>query len=244
MRGPAALLAMSAAAIAAALLPGTPLHPDLAFVAALAAVAAGVLLARAWLGGRTGRPLRLSRKQIVVDGSNVLYWVDNSPDPATLTLVLTALKAQGYAPVVWFDANAGHLIAGRYLNAGGMARELGLPPSAVHVARSGTPADPMILSMATREGLRIVTNDRYRDWHDAFPQLGWGGLLMPGRIKDGTAVFDPAPTAAAALPRRAGPGGQRWSGPSSAAPPPPLPRPRIDGPAGRRPPRVPPPPAA
>jgi len=244
MYAPLALFALSAMIAAAARLPGTPLHPDLAPVAVLAALAAGGLLVRAWLTRVRTPALRLPRKRILVDGSNVLYWADNTPDPVTIITVLQALKGQGYAPVIWFDANIGHLIDGRYMNAKAMAQRIGLPQDAVHVAKRGTPADPMILSMAMRDQLRIVTNDRYRDWHETYPHLALGGLLVPGRIEDGQVVLDPASSAGASSPRRAGPDGRRSSGPSSSAPPPPLPRQQTAGQAGRRTRQAPPPPAA
>lgn len=237
MRSPAILLAMSLMLFAASWLPGIPVHTDLAPIAILSALAAGLLMLRSWL--------RLPKPRIVVDGSNVMYWANQRPDLASVLAVVASLRGRGFAPVVWFDANAGHLIAGRYLNAKQLALRLGLPEDQVHVAKSGMPADPQILTMAIKGGLRIVTNDRYRDWVDQFPRLLAPGLLVQGRVSAGRVeLMFPSANADAVSPRRAAPAARPSTAPSPAAPLPRPRRPQIVGQADRRPRPVPQPPAA
>jgi hypothetical protein len=120
---------------------------------------------------------------IVVDGSNVLYWHPEGPRLEAVTAVVAALRRQGLAPVVWFDANAGYLIAGRYLGPAPLARALGLPPDQVYVAPKGTPADPLILRGARMLSARVVTNDRYRDWAATHPEVVAPGFLIRGRVE-------------------------------------------------------------
>lgn len=226
MRTPFVLLCLSLALWAATFLPNSLLHPDLAPLALLSAGAAVFLMLRGWL--------RPTWKRIVVDGSNVLYWAGQTPDLMSLSTVLAELRGYDLDAMVWFDANAGHLIAGRYLTAGQLAGQLGLPKGCVHIAHRGTPADPHILAMANKDNLQIVSNDRYRDWFDHYPRLAKPGLLVTGTVMDGQARLRfPTVTAAAASPRRADRAARRWSALWPAARLPRPPRSPIAGPADR-----------
>lgn len=125
---------------------------------------------------------RLKRNWIVVDGSNVLYWERETPALATVSHVIGALRSEGYDPVVWFDANVGYLIGDRYMGAFALSLQLGLSSEQVRVAPKGTPADPLLLKEAGALGARVVTNDRYRDWEDEFPQVREAGFLIRGFV--------------------------------------------------------------
>jgi hypothetical protein len=168
---------------------------DLLLLLAPAALAALVLLLRRRL--RRGPPPAPARpgRPIIVDGSNVLYWRDNTPDLATLRAVLDQLTAQGYAPGVVFDANAGYRVAGRYQDHHAMGQRIGLPEDRVMVAPRGEPADPIILAAARDLDAPIVSNDRFRDWADSHPEIRRPGRLIRGRWQDGAPRLD--------LPRRA-----------------------------------------
>ena len=97
--------------------------------------------------------------------------------------MVSSLTRQGLAPVVWFDANAGYLIAGRYMGPAPLGRALDLPPDQVYVAPKGTPADPLILRGARMLSARVVTNDRYRDWTGTHPEVTTPGFLIRGRVE-------------------------------------------------------------
>ncbi|GKY87785.1 NYN domain-containing protein [Sinisalibacter aestuarii] len=172
MIAPAILFLLSAAGLAAAvLLPG---WSDLVLVAGPAALASLYLLLRA---ARTG----LRRKHwVILDGSNVMHWQDGVPRLDVLREVLAQARALGMTPGVVFDANAGHLLFGRYLDDKGFARQLGLPRDRVMVVAKGTPADPTILTAARDLGARIISNDRFRDWAADFPELATPGQLIRG----------------------------------------------------------------
>ncbi|MCC7322113.1 MAG: hypothetical protein IT542_14175 [Rubellimicrobium sp.] len=172
---PAALLALSLAA--AALAWGAP-WPEGVVWAGLVALGALVWLGHLWR--RRGR-----RHWIVVDGSNVMYWDGDRPRLETVARVVSDLDRRGYAPVVWFDANAGYLTEGRYARPDLLARRIGLPAARVHVVSKGMPADPQIIADAERLGARIVTNDRYRDWQEADATLRLDGFLIRGRVAGG-----------------------------------------------------------
>ena len=86
-----------------------------------------------------------------------------------------------------FDANAGWKLAGRYLHDSDLARLLGLEPRQVLVVPKGTQADSYLLETAREFGVRIVTNDRYRDWAVAHPEVLEPGFLIRGGMRDGRA---------------------------------------------------------
>jgi len=157
------------------------------------------------------------REVVVIDGSNVLHWYDGTPNLAPLRAVLAKLISERRYPIVWFDANAGYLIAGRYMGAAAFARTLRLPRKQIFVAPRGTPADPLILEAAAAHGARIITNDRYRDWRDTHPILNDPSLLIWGRWNDRGLFLrldrGGASASSAASRRRAGRGGRRSNGP-------------------------------
>ena len=131
------------------------------------------------------------RPWAVLDGSNILYWMGGAPDLAPVRAVLDRLGAQGYEACVVFDANAGHLLFGRYAGARDFAARLGLPERRVMVVPRGTPADPAILAAAREVGGIIVTNDRYRDWVEKDPDLRDTIHLVTGGYREGALWLGP-----------------------------------------------------
>ncbi|MGD9918564.1 MAG: hypothetical protein AB7U46_11120 [Paenirhodobacter sp.] len=134
---------------------------------------------------------------ILIDGSNVLYWRDNAPSLVPLQELVARLRQEGFSPGVVFDANVGYRLEGRYRDDADLARRLGLPAERVLVVPKGQPADPVILAVAKENGARIVTNDRYRDWAAAHPEVAEPGRLIRGGYRDGRLwlALDQAPRA-------------------------------------------------
>lgn len=130
-------------------------------------------------------PVRAAPKWIVVDGSNVMHWKAGTPQINTVREVLHKLRALGFSPRVVFDANAGYKIAGRYQHDDAFGRLLDLPETRVMVVAKGTPADPVLLAAARDLGTRIVTNDRFRDWVETYPEVREAGHLIRGGYRDG-----------------------------------------------------------
>jgi hypothetical protein len=126
---------------------------------------------------------------VVVDGSNVMFWRDNTPRIGTLIVVVRALQAQGLRPVVWFDANAGFHLIGRYAHDGELARALGLSARQVVVVPKGTPADPLLLAGARDLKAAVVSNDRFRDWQANFGDV-LAGQMIRGRMDGNGVVLD------------------------------------------------------
>jgi Zc3h12a-like Ribonuclease NYN domain len=178
MRTPVILLLISLAATIAA-----RSHADYLLLTVPCLIAGLYLLLRAIL-----RPK--PKNFIIVDGSNVMHWKDGTPQVDVLRDVIQHLTTLGFTPGVIFDANAGHKIAGRYQHDAAMGARLGLPEDRIIVVPKGTPADPTILAAARDLGARIVTNDRYRDWVDAHPEIAKRGHLIRGGYRDGQVWLD------------------------------------------------------
>jgi hypothetical protein len=145
----------------------------------------GQRLFRWWSRWREGRA-----PWIAVDGSNVLYWQDEIPSLQTVREVVDALIRRGMRPVVWFDANVGYLVGDRYLGPVPLAKSLGLSERQVIVAPKGTPADPLVIEGARLLKSRIVSNDRFRDWQDQYPEVREAMRFLRGSIENGALRLD------------------------------------------------------
>ena len=182
----ALLFASLVGVIAAFSLPG---WSDLILLAGPTALASFLLLLRAVLRGPKGAD-RTTLGLIILDGSNVMYWKDDTPRIETVREVVRHLSALGFTPGVMFDANAGYLLSGQYRHHGAMGRMLGIHSDRVWVVPKGTPADPYILNAARKLGARIVTNDRYRDWAKDHPEISRPGHLIRGGYRSGELWLD------------------------------------------------------
>ncbi|WP_204113106.1 NYN domain-containing protein [Shimia biformata] len=168
---------------------------DIQLVGGASALASLFLVIRAWQRPkpetRPGRDKARSKTgRIIVDGSNVMYWKDNTPDLSAVREVVKELKSRGLTPGVMFDANAGHLIFGKYVHDRGFARHLGMNVNEVMVVQKGTPADPLVLQAAIEMDGRVVSNDRFRDWHSQFPDITRPGFLIRGGYDNGRLWLD------------------------------------------------------
>ena len=139
----------------------------------------------------TGKPAAispmtsLSRPLILIDGSNVMHWQDNTPSLLPLLQTIDELRQRGFTPSVVFDANAGYKLMGKYMHHDDLARLLTLPHDQVLVVPKGMPADPYLLTTARDLGASIVSNDRYRDWAEEYPEFSEPQRLIKGGVKDG-----------------------------------------------------------
>lgn len=164
---------------------------DLMLLATLMAVASLILWLMAfWRLGPEAVPRPARPDWIIVDGSNVMHWADNVPTLDAVASVVADLKQRDLHPRVWFDANVGYKVAGRYLGPGILARRLGLTENQVRLAPRGTPADPLLLEDAQILKARVVTNDRFRDWTESHPQVVDANFLVRGRLQTGKVSLD------------------------------------------------------
>ncbi|MCE8532970.1 hypothetical protein KBY24_06205 [Ruegeria pomeroyi] len=124
--------------------------------------------------------LRKAPIWIIIDGSNVLYWREETPNLQTVRQCVEGLVRNGWTPLLWFDANVGYLVGSRYMGPHELSRALRYPASLINVAPKGTPADPLLIEQAGDLGARIVTNDRFRDWVETYPQVADPDLFLRG----------------------------------------------------------------
>ena len=193
MRTPLILAVLCTLALSAAVY--VPGYGDFALIAAPSLLAALWLVWRARPAPTVPAPRPapipgLVLPMVVVDGSNVLHWKDGTPQIDTLRDVVTRLRSEGFAPGVMFDANAGYLVAGKYQHDHAMARKLGLREDEVLVVDKGRPADETILTAARELGARVVSNDRFRDWADRFPEVHTPGHVIRGGYREGKLWLD------------------------------------------------------
>jgi hypothetical protein len=211
---PFLLFLLSLAGVAAAFaLPGLS---DLILIAGPSCLASLWLLFRAWRARPVEDPAWIVAWRtravadpawIVIDGSNVMHWGGETPRIEPVREVVRHLKGLGFTPGVIFDANAGYLLEGRYCHDQVFGKLLGLPTDRVMVVDKGTPADPVILREAQDLKARVVTNDRYRDWAERFPDIQTPGFLVRGGYREGRLWLDldETPQAAHPVPQRAHP---------------------------------------
>jgi hypothetical protein len=130
------------------------------------------------------------KNAIVVDGSNVMHW-GGDPSLKVLARVLRSVEEKGSSPIVFFDANVGYKIGQRYYDAEALAPLIGVRFDHICVVDKGGVADEPILMFANDHMLKIVTNDRFRDWSDRFPSIRKKGMLVRGTFKNGNVSWHP-----------------------------------------------------
>jgi hypothetical protein len=127
---------------------------------------------------------------ILIDGSNIMYWDQNTPKLQPVLEVIRILRERGYTPGVMFDANAGYLLVGNYQHDNDFAHLFGLPVDQILVAEKGVQADPYLLNAARDLNAKIVTNDLFRDWANDFPEVRKRGHLIHGGYHKGKLWLD------------------------------------------------------
>jgi len=135
-----------------------------------------------------GRKPSKSKISVIVDGSNVMF-LGGEPSQLVLRRVIDSLKSKDFAPYVIFDANVGYKLGDRYLDDAPMAKLIGLSPRQVLVVEKGVSADERILQVAMEQNLRIVSNDRFRDWTTRYPIVRKNGRMIRGDWVSGNVVW-------------------------------------------------------
>lgn len=125
-------------------------------------------------------------KEIVIDGTNVLYWDGEQAELSTLCMVVDDLRRHSYAPFVFLDASSRHHLNDTSMTEKSFAKALGLPQSRVRVCPAKTEADAFILKFAREQSLPVVSNDRFGDRHEQTRGL----KLVKGIIARGKPIFE------------------------------------------------------
>ncbi|SRR5512138_1799547 len=104
-------------------------------------------------------------KVAIVDGSNVAHATEgDNARLENITLVCARLREDGFEPIVVVDAALRHQIDRPD------AYEQLVEDGTIRQAPAGTDADFFILSFARELDASVVSNDRYRDRMQAFPE--------------------------------------------------------------------------
>lgn len=125
---------------------------------------------------------------IVVDGSNLMHWGEE-PSAHVLSRVLRSLEEKGYQPIVFFDANVGYVLDDHFYNERKLAPVIGIKSEHICVVSKGVVADEAILAFGSYHRLRVVTNDKYRDWRIQFPHADRKGILVGGTWREGSVIW-------------------------------------------------------
>lgn len=106
----------------------------------------------------------MTKPIVLVDGSNVAHSTEGEKAQlANIVAVREKMTEEGFEPVVVVDAALRHQIDDR------AGYERMVESGVVRQAPAGTDADYFILSFARELDARIVSNDRFRDRLDSFP---------------------------------------------------------------------------
>jgi hypothetical protein len=101
----------------------------------------------------------------IVDGSNVAHSTEgDTVRLSNIRLVCDKLEEQGYQPIIVADATLRHQIDDK------RAFEQMVENGTIKQAPAGTDADYFILSFARELNASVVSNDRFKDRLDAFPE--------------------------------------------------------------------------
>jgi hypothetical protein len=101
----------------------------------------------------------------LVDGSNVAHSGEGGgPRLDNIVLICRKLDEEGYEPIVVVDAALRHQIDER------KEFEERVDEGRIRQAPAGTDADYFILSFARELDAAVVSNDRFRDYAESFPE--------------------------------------------------------------------------
>jgi hypothetical protein len=122
-------------------------------------------------------------KTVIVDGSNVAHSSEGErPLLENILAVRDKLVEEGYEPVILADAALRHQIDEEN------AFEKMIESGEIKQAPAGTDADFFILSFARELEATIVSNDRFKDRVEAFPEVR--DRVIRYMIINGEVVFE------------------------------------------------------
>lgn len=109
--------------------------------------------------------MKQDTKVVIIDGSNVAHSTEgDSARLDNIRIVSAKLMEEGYEPVVVVDAALRHQIDDK------AGYEAMVEDGRIRQAPAGTDADYFILSFARELNASVVSNDRYKDRLEAFPE--------------------------------------------------------------------------
>lgn len=128
----------------------------------------------------------------LLDGSNILHW-GRSVHGISLRAVraiVNELKRRGEAYQVYFDASAKHCLKANAAELKQYEKLLTDDPDHFHQVPMGTCADDFLLLIASQDdSAKIMTQDRFKDYADRYPQVIHSDRLLLGMVVQGQIHF-------------------------------------------------------
>ncbi len=122
-------------------------------------------------------------RTVIIDGSNVAHFTEGEKAHLeNIRVVREKLIEEGYEPVILADAALRHQIDDEY------GFEALVENGTIKQAPAGTDADYFILSFARELDANIVSNDRFKDRVEAFPEVKH--RVIRYMIVNGEVVFE------------------------------------------------------
>ena len=122
-------------------------------------------------------------RTVIVDGSNVAHSSEGEKALlGNIRIIREKLIEEGYQPVVLADAALRHQIDDEH------GFEQLVEEGTIRQAPAGTDADYFILSFARELDANIVSNDRFKDRVEAFPEVK--NRVIRYMIVNGEVVFE------------------------------------------------------
>ncbi|HIH40347.1 MAG TPA: hypothetical protein HA341_05600 [Halobacteria archaeon] len=124
--------------------------------------------------------IRYKKEKIIVDGSNVAWTSkkDGRPNIDNIEMVRLELERRGYAPIIIVDSNLRHLIP----EADKERFERWVDDERVIQAPAQIKADDVLLKFADERGVKIVSNDTFKEYVDIYPWLEDASRRVPFNI--------------------------------------------------------------
>lgn len=121
-----------------------------------------------------------AKKAILIDGSNIIRYFADMRSKA-LAFLVEGLEANGFAPVVLFDANISYVLKdnGDDFGLELVDRYKRERPERTIVVPSGMRSDDYLLLLADRRGYPVVSCDTFKD--EAFAKYAW----LKNRVESG-----------------------------------------------------------
>ena len=131
--------------------------------------------------------IEYERERIVVDGTNVAWMTkkEGKPNIDNIEMVRRELEKEGYAPVIIVDASLRHNVP----ESNKERFERWIEEEKVIQAPAQVRADDAILKFANDRGLKVVSNDTFRDYEEVYPWVRDKSKRIPFNIIGSQAIL-------------------------------------------------------
>lgn len=116
---------------------------------------------------RDSVPKSSTRRKLVLDGNNIAFYMstNGTPQVSNLLRAYQSLKSTGYRPIIVVSAALKYRIDQPDILQSLKNRKI------VIESPRGTDDDLTIIQLAKQRNANIISNDRFLDWRERYPQL-------------------------------------------------------------------------